>query len=64
MNDYFCVLPFYGKEYIHGKQIHCCLLPSGYVIDEIKKQDSWKKIHIKDYLPEFYNLISRYYTNE
>ena len=31
------------------------------MIAEVKLQDSWKKINIKDYLPEFYNLIAEYY---
>lgn len=31
------------------------------MLAEIKLQDSWKEITIKDYLPEFYNLIAEYY---
>lgn len=30
----FCVLPFFGREYPENG--HCCLLPSGYDIDEIR----------------------------
>lgn len=36
MNNYFCVLPFYGYEF-HGKGgTHCCLLPQNYNINEIR----------------------------
>jgi sulfatase maturation enzyme AslB (radical SAM superfamily) len=31
------------------------------MLTEVKLQDSWKNINIKDYLPEFYNLIAEYY---
>jgi hypothetical protein len=31
------------------------------MLAEVKLQDSWKNINIKDYLPEFYNLIAEYY---
>jgi len=37
MNDYFCVLPFFGYEYqVDNKSKHCCLLPDDYDIDVIK----------------------------
>jgi len=35
MNDYFCVLPFFGYEYKPGGT-HCCLLPKDYNIDSIR----------------------------
>jgi organic radical activating enzyme len=37
MNDYFCVLPFYGYEYSTTGGTHCCLLPKDYNIDSIRK---------------------------
>ncbi len=38
MNDYFCVLPFYGYEfYPNGGGTHCCLLPKNYNIESIRK---------------------------
>lgn len=41
MNNYFCVLPFFGYEYsadnfVINKETHCCLLPNNYNIDSIK----------------------------
>lgn len=37
-NDYFCVLPFFGYEYYEENYgSHCCLLPKGYDIDEIRQ---------------------------
>lgn len=37
MNDYFCVLPFFGYEYsANSRGTHCCLLPSNYNIDSIR----------------------------
>lgn len=37
MNDYFCVLPFFGYEFRSGGGgTHCCLLPKDYDIDSIK----------------------------
>jgi sulfatase maturation enzyme AslB (radical SAM superfamily) len=37
MNDYFCVLPFFGYEYSpRGRESHCCLLPEDYNIDSIR----------------------------
>jgi len=38
MNNYFCVLPFFGYEYYpsnNGK--HCCLLPKNYDINQIRQ---------------------------
>lgn len=39
MNDYFCVLPFFGYEYRPqpDSSTHCCLLPKHYKIDDIQK---------------------------
>jgi hypothetical protein len=39
MNDYFCVLPFYGVEIGHNitKNIYCCRLPAGRDIDNVRK---------------------------
>lgn len=39
MNDYFCVLPFFGYEYRPEGGTHCCLLPKHkqYKIDDIRK---------------------------
>lgn len=37
MNDYFCVLPFFGYEFqTKGKGTHCCLLPKDYNIDSLR----------------------------
>ena len=36
MNNYFCVLPFFGYEYRPIGGSHCCLLPDNYNIDSIK----------------------------
>lgn len=37
MNDYFCVLPFFGYEFlIEDGGTHCCLLPRNYNIDELR----------------------------
>jgi hypothetical protein len=36
MNDYFCVLPFFGYEVGPGNASHCCLLPPDYNIDDIR----------------------------
>lgn len=36
MNDYFCVLPFFGYEYSTTSETHCCLLPKNYNIESIK----------------------------
>ena len=46
-NEYFCVLPFYGYEFTLSGSTHCCLLPNGYDIEEIrqdildKKRSKW-----------------------
>ena len=48
-NEYFCVLPFYGYEFTTSDSgsSHCCLLPKGYDIEEIrqdildKKRSKW-----------------------
>lgn len=39
MNDYFCVLPFYSVEVVHGinKNIYCCRLPKNTNIDDVRK---------------------------
>lgn len=38
MNDYFCVLPFFGYEYYSNNTgSHCCLLPKNYNIDRLRK---------------------------
>ena len=38
MNNYFCVLPFFGYEYApDGNGTHCCLLPKNYNIDAIRE---------------------------
>ena len=36
MNDYFCVLPFFGYEYNVTGGTHCCLLPKNYNIESVK----------------------------
>ena len=36
MNNYFCVLPFFGYEFGSGKGTHCCLLPQNYNINDIR----------------------------
>lgn len=36
MNDYFCVLPFFGYEYYSAGGSHCCLLPKDYDINTIR----------------------------
>ena len=36
MNDYFCVLPFFGYEYTPNGGTHCCLLPRNYDIDALR----------------------------
>lgn len=37
MNDYFCVLPFYGAEYgLRGFSTPCCLLPNNHNIQQIR----------------------------
>ena len=36
MNDYFCVLPFFGYEYSISSGTHCCLLPNGYDLTSIR----------------------------
>jgi hypothetical protein len=40
MNDYFCVLPFFGYEFgsLTGPYVetHCCLLPRDYNIDQLR----------------------------
>jgi sulfatase maturation enzyme AslB (radical SAM superfamily) len=37
MSKNFCVLPFYGTEYISDtKETACCLLPKGYDIDKLR----------------------------
>jgi hypothetical protein len=36
MNDYFCVLPFFGYEFTASSGTHCCLLPKNYNIESIK----------------------------
>jgi hypothetical protein len=37
MNDYFCVLPFFGYEFrSENRGTHCCLLPKDYNIDSIR----------------------------
>jgi len=36
MNNYFCVLPFFGREFTTGNETHCCLLPRNYNIESIK----------------------------
>jgi len=37
MNDTFCVLPWFGREINwDGNNTHCCLLPQGYNIENIK----------------------------
>lgn len=44
MNDYFCVLPFFGYEFqVNGPGSHCCLLPKDYNIDLLKKDILSKK---------------------
>ena len=39
MNNYFCVLPFYGVEIGHNisKNIHCCELPAGTDIKKVQE---------------------------
>lgn len=39
MNNYFCVLPFYGVEISHNtpKNIYCCRLPAGTDITQVQK---------------------------
>lgn len=37
MNDYFCVMPFYGYEYYHQGGTHCCLLPQNYDIKKLRQ---------------------------
>lgn len=37
MNNYFCVLPFYGYEFNPDGGTHCCLLPKNYDIESIRK---------------------------
>lgn len=36
MNNYFCVLPFFGLEYYPNKNTHCCLLPNNYDINQLR----------------------------
>jgi sulfatase maturation enzyme AslB (radical SAM superfamily) len=36
MNDYFCVLPFFGYEFDPNGGTHCCLLPNNYNIESIR----------------------------
>jgi organic radical activating enzyme len=36
MNDYFCVLPFFGYEFNSHGGTHCCLLPKDYDIESIR----------------------------
>lgn len=36
MNDYFCVLPFFGYEVKSNYESHCCLLPLDHDIDQIR----------------------------
>lgn len=36
MNEYFCVLPFFGYEYRKDAGTHCCLLPPNYDISELR----------------------------
>jgi sulfatase maturation enzyme AslB (radical SAM superfamily) len=39
MNNYFCVLPFFGYEFHpDGTGTHCCLLPKNYDINQIRQQ--------------------------
>jgi len=48
-NEYFCVLPFYGYEFTTPSPggTHCCLLPKGHDIEEVrqdildKKRSKW-----------------------
>lgn len=37
MNNYFCVLPFFGYEFWPVNNTHCCLLPKNYNIDVLRK---------------------------
>ena len=37
MNDYFCVLPFYGAEYTITHKTPCCLLPNNTNIEQLRK---------------------------
>ena len=43
MNDYFCVLPFFGYEFSPNHGTHCCLLPRGHDINEIRQDMLDKK---------------------
>lgn len=36
MNNYFCVLPFFGYEFNSKGSTHCCLLPKNYDINQIR----------------------------
>lgn len=36
-SKYFCVLPWYSKEYFYNRTTVCCLLPFDYDIDTIRK---------------------------
>jgi hypothetical protein len=38
MNDYFCVLPFYGAEYNNNTTTPCCLLPYNTDIDSLRNE--------------------------
>lgn len=43
MNDYFCVLPFFGYEFSAFGGTHCCLLPKKYDINQIRNDILNKK---------------------
>jgi len=43
MNNYFCVLPFFGYEFSPRGGTHCCLLPKNYDIEAIKQSMSAKE---------------------
>lgn len=43
MNDYFCVLPFFGYEFKSTKGTHCCLLPDSYDINQLRQNILDKK---------------------
>tara|TARA_R110000822_G_scaffold164081_3_gene304396 strand:- start:20 stop:1060 length:1041 start_codon:yes stop_codon:yes gene_type:complete len=37
MNNYFCVLPFYSKEFKRPENTPCCLLPVGTNVDQLRQ---------------------------
>ena len=37
MNNYFCVLPFYAKEFKKPETTPCCLLPTGVDVEQVKQ---------------------------